>query len=395
MRKLISGLLFSIVILACGKTGLNSHGPIENNGATPGAVTNVKVVNLPGAAILTYTLPKDANLQYVLAEYRINDSATRQAKASRYGDSIHVDGFSKAGAYEVKLYAVSKSEIKSAPVSVTVNPSTPPYRVIAATLQIHPDFGGVNITFDNAGEDKIALVIITKDNNKEFSAIETFYTQQKNGSFSIRGYDTTQIIFGAYIKDRWDNYSDTVFATIKPLFETQLDKNKFRKYVLPSDQPSAWGWEMENLWDNKYEEPGFHTLQGNPPEPHRFTFDIGVVAQLSRFKLLQRKYDWLYIHGNPRLFTIWGTATPPDPSGSWNGWTKLADCESIKPSGSPAGVVTDEDVQHALGPDGKGEEYLIPLSAPAVRYIRLEIHSNWSNTDFFHALELTFYGNLQ
>ena len=401
MRKFISGLIFCIVALSCGKTGLNTHGPIESGGAKPGVVTGVQVVNLPGAAILTYALPKGPDLQYVLAEYQINATTTRQAKASRYGDSIRVEGFSKAGAYEVKLYAVSRGEVKSDPVSVTVNPTTPPYRVIAATLQIHPDFGGVNITFDNAGEDKIALVVITRDHNNEYAAAEIFYTQLKNGSFSIRGYDTTSIVFGAYIKDRWGNYSDTVFAPVKPLWEVQLDKAKFRKYVLPNDQPSAWGWEMEYLWDNSYEEAGFHTLQGNPPEPHRFTFDMGVVAKLSRFKLLQRKgspgtWEWLYKHGNPRYFTIWGTAATPNPDGSWNGWTRLSDCESIKPSGTPSGVKpTDEDVQHALGPDGKGEEYLIPLSAPAVRYIRIELHSNWSNTDFFHALEITFYGNPQ
>jgi hypothetical protein len=48
-----------------------------------------------------------------------------------------------------------------------------------------------------------------------------------------------------------------------------------------------------------------------------------------------------------------------------------------------------------MGVDGMGEEFVFPLSAPAVRYIRMEIHQNWSNTDFFHACELTFWGNPQ
>jgi len=385
----------STVVAGCKKTDLDTHGPIENDGTKPGVVTNVQVTNLPGAASITYTLPKDADLQYVLAEYSINSATTRQAKTSRYSDTIHVDGFNKAGEYSVTLYSVDRSENRSEPVTVKVNPTTPPYRMIAASLQIAEDFGGVNITFNNPGEDKIALVVLTKDHNNELVPVETFYTAIKDGSFSVRGYDTTARIFGAYIKDRWNNYSDTLYATVKPMPEKILDKRNFRQYRLPEDQPSAWGWEMNYMWDGKFGEPGFHTLQGATPQPHRFTFDMGVVAKLSRFKIMQRPGGWFYAHGNPRKYTMYGTASEPDPSGSWNGWIKLRDCESIKPSGKPAGELTQEDRDHAMGADGMGEEYVFPLSAPAVRYIRIEVHQNWSNTDFFHACEITFWGNPQ
>ena len=76
---------------------MNTQVPIEKDGIKPGVVTNVQVTNLPGAASITYTLPKDADLQYVLAEYSINSTTTRQAKTSRYSDTIQVDGFNKAG----------------------------------------------------------------------------------------------------------------------------------------------------------------------------------------------------------------------------------------------------------------------------------------------------------
>ena len=388
-------ILTSSVIAGCNKPDMNTQGPIEKDGIKPGVVTNVQVTNLPGAASITYTLPKDADLQYVLAEYSINSTTTRQAKTSRYSDTIQVDGFNKAGEYSVTLYAVDRSENRSEPVTVKVNPTTPPYRIIASSLQIAEDFGGVNVTFNNPDEGKIALVILTKDHNNEFVPVETFYTQIKDGSFSVRGYDTTERIFGAYIKDRWNNYSDTLFVTVTPMAEKILDKTKFRQYRLPDDQPSAWGWEMNYMWDGKFGEPGFHTLQGATPQPHRFTFDMGIVAKLSRFKIMQRPGGWLFAHGNPRKWTMWGTADTPNPDGSWNGWIKLRDCESIKPSGKPAGEITEEDKLQAMGVDGMGEEFVFPLSAPAVRYIRMEIHQNWSNTDFFHACEITFWGNPQ
>lgn len=389
-------ILFTVILIgSCSKDDLNKREPIEKAGDKPGMVTDVKVVNGPGSAIITYSLPKSDDLQYVMAKYSINNTMVREAKSSRYGDTIRVDGFSKEGEYLVELYSVSKSEVKSDPVSVTVNPTVPSYRIIASTMNLNVDFGGVNVTFDNPDESKIAVVIVTKDNNDEFSPAETFYTQVKKGSFSVRGYDTSPRTFGAYIKDRWNNHSDTVYKEIEPLFEQVLDKSKFRQYVLPGDQPPGWGWVMNYLWDGKLEEPGFHTLQGALPRPHRFTFDLGVVAKLSRFKILQRKGDWLYGHGNPKEWVMYGSETAPDASGSMDGWVKLMDCFSVKPSELPAGQVSDDDINHAIGIDGLGEEFNFPISSPPVRYIRMEILKNWGNTDFFHALEITFWGDPQ
>lgn len=399
MKKIFYYLFVLATVMglhACSKTDLNVQKPVENDDVKPGMVTNIKVQNNPGGAIITYAVPGDVDLQYVLAEYNINSTTVRQAKTSRFSDTIKVDGFNKAGAYDVRLYAVDKSENRSDVVVVKVNPDTPPYRSIASTLTLNADFGGVNITFANPNEAKIAAVIITKDANGELAPIETFYTGTKNGIFSARGYSPSPRVFGVYIKDRWNNNSDTLFKTVTPFFEKMLDKTKFRPYKLPNDQPSAYGWDMPYMWDGKTGEPGFHTLQGALPRPHRFTFDLGVVTKLSRFKILQRiDGGWAYNHGNPRSWHMWGTATLPDPSGNWDGWTKLMDCESKKPSELPFGQTTNEDIGYARGSDGLGEEFTFPIAAPAVRYIRMEILKNWGGTDFFHSLEITFWGNTQ
>ncbi len=396
----MKNLIYYILILGilsflsgCDKSDLNNHESISSDGEVPGLVTNVKVENGPGSAIITYTLPKSGSLQYVMAKYNINDNTVREAKSSRYGDTIRVDGFEKEGEYTIQLFSVSKSEQLSEPVSVKVNPTEPTFRTIAKSMVLREDFGGMNVTFKNPEESKIAVVILTKDHNGEFTPAETFYTQIKNGSFSIRGFEPEPRTFGVYIKDRWNNYSDTLFKEVTPLFEKILDKSKFRQYVLPGDQPAAWGWVMPNMWDNKLGEPGFHTLQGALPRPHKFTFDLGGIVKLSRFKILQRTGDWFYAHGNPKEWVMYGSATVPDPSGAMDKWIKLMDCFSVKPSGLPTGQVSDDDRNHAQGIDGLGEEFNFPINAPPVRYIRMEILKNWGNTDFFHALELTFWGD--
>jgi hypothetical protein len=114
VKYLLVPLTVLLVLYACKKQDLNTHSPLSTDAAIPALVTNIKVINNPGAAIITYSLPADPNLQYVMAEYSINSTTVREAKASRYGDTIVVDGFSKTGEYAVKLYSVSKSEIKSA-----------------------------------------------------------------------------------------------------------------------------------------------------------------------------------------------------------------------------------------------------------------------------------------
>ncbi len=398
MKILIKTLLVCCLFSACIKEDLNTHRPIETDGTVPGTVSNIQVENGPGAAVISYSLPKNDNLQYVMAEYKVNDEVTRVVKSSRYTDTLRVDGFNDEGEYEVNLYSVSKSEVRSEPVTVKVHPTTPPFRKVATTLTLNEDFGGVNITFSNEEEAKIAVVIITRDNNGDFTPVEAFYTQTIDGYFSARGFDTTTREFGVYIRDRWNNSSDTLVKSITPWYEKMLDKSKFREYLLPHDQPAAWGWIMPAMWDGKIDEDfGFHTEQGRNPKPHRFTFDMGVVAKLSRFKILQRWIhdQFLYNHGDPREWNMWGTAETPNPDGSWDGWTLLMRCESKKPSNLPLGSVTDEDRQYARGTDGLGEEFTFPLSAPPVRYIRMEILKNWSNTDFFHVYEITFWGNEQ
>ncbi len=93
----------------------------------PGSVTNVQVKNEAGSAIITYDLPASENVLYVQASYMINGSASRQTKSSFYSDTIHVGGFEKSQDYKVTPHTVSRANVMSDPVEVTVHPGTPAY----------------------------------------------------------------------------------------------------------------------------------------------------------------------------------------------------------------------------------------------------------------------------
>jgi len=167
-----------------------------------------------------------------------------------------------------------------------------------------------------------------------------------------------------------------------PVFERELNKSKFSQYILPTDVRDAWGWLMPYLWNENYNTPGFATTDGIP---QWFTFDMGESVSISRFRTWQAS-DRLYRAENVKKFEIWGSNNPTS-DGSWTAWTKLADCQSVKPSGLPLGEMTEGDAAYARA----GEEFSLPSGTPKVRYIRLKILETWGNGSFITMGELTFW----
>src|SRR3546814_5591140 len=96
-----------------------------------------------------------------------------------------------------------------------------------------------------------------------------------------------------------------------------------------------------------------------------FTFDLGVSARLYEMKTWQREAGNGYFNeGNPRKFEIWGINEEPPADGSYTGWTKLGEFESIKPSGLPVGTLSEEDqVAAASGEVFRSEEHTSELQS--------------------------------
>jgi len=170
-----------------------------------------------------------------------------------------------------------------------------------------------------------------------------------------------------------------------------LDKTKFLPYELPGDMPSDFGWVLPYAWDGSIAEgQGFHTTDGS--FPMHFTMDLGVTAVLHHMKLWQREAGNSYFNeGNPKKFEIWGSNAPA-ADGSDEGWTKLAVFESVKPSGSALGTLTDEDYATAAA----GERFDFEGGTTPVRYIRMKILEIWKPDRLSaHVMELSFGGEVQ
>ena len=344
MTKFLLITTFLITLLACRKDGYNEITSTDNS--KPGPVSNIRVNNFEGGAYITYTLPDSKNILYVQANYKINDKTSRQTKSSYYSDSVTVSGFADSKDYTVVLYTVSRAEVRSDSVVVTVHPKTPPYKQIFASLSAQPAFGGVNIKALDTTNAAIGIVTLLPDpTTNRYSIQDQHYTGDRNIDYSLRGYDTIPKKFGFYVTDQFGNTSDTLFQTISPIFEIGMPKSLFQPYVLNTDVPNYQNglFNLTNLWDNNLGEFCYATQQpilatSSKPNiwPAWMTFDMGLAARLSRYVLWFRvggNNEFVWSSGAPQTWIMWGRSDAPQDELMPTDTTQLPALGSKTPNG--------------------------------------------------------------
>ncbi|SDE67983.1 protein of unknown function [Mucilaginibacter pineti] len=392
--------LVMISMFSCKRNDGFSNTPVSTDKTKPGIITNVKVENFNGGANIIYDLPNSDNILYVLAKYSIRDKVSRETKSSYYKDTVVVNGFAQSQDYQVTLYVVSRAEVMSDPVTVTVHPGTPVYELVRPTATIAPDFGGVNVKALNPLKKNVGIIVTAfSDVTKAMEVEEQHFTNADTIDFSIRGFSTDARDFGVYVTDEWGNISDTLKANLNPLYEELLDKSKFFTYTLASDDAlyEGGGWTVDKLWDGLLTDPGWHTNSNSTP-PFTCTFGVGKTYKLSRFNIWGRK-GYEYGHGNPRDFSFWGSNKdqPADAVlpvtaavGTVIGdWTNMGNFSWPPP---PSGLPPTSPNQSDKDFFNLGVGFNIPFNAPSVKYIRLSVARTWEGGTLCHVLELSFYG---
>lgn len=391
MKRYIFFILVITLLVGCKEEYIGQY-PVDSEAPKP--VSDVKVSNIPGGAILTYTLPEEDDLLCVKAVYTLPNGVRKEMSSSAYSNKIELKGFGKSAKAKVDLVAVDKSYNNSIPVTVEIEPESSPIYNVFETLKLYDSFGGVKLYWENPLKENIVFEALVKDEElQEYKHIETIYSSEEVANKAIRGLDAKPTDFAFYFRDTYNNYTDTLYQQMTPIFEEELDKKLFIPLKLSSKFKlhSYGGGKMQAMWDNVYNVANNLFYVNVAPEEIYFAFDMGVEAKLSRFRLWTRR-DFLFSLHHLRTFEIWGTSDPEatkDPD-SWDGWVKLMDCESKRPSGiETAGNVTAEDEEYVLA----GEEFELPVDAPKVRYIKFLVHTTWGNTQAAFINEITLWGS--
>ncbi len=413
--KQLLPLVFVLLAAASCQKADDYNAVTSTDKTKPGVVTNVQVSNFAGGAFITYTLPSSENILYVQANYQINKTTSRQVKSSYYSDSITVQGFAASQDYQVTLIVVSRAEVQSDPVVVTVHPGTPPYLLVRATLALQNDFGGVNIQASDTTQSAIGIVALLPDPlTSRYDIQDQHYTSDVAISYSLRGYDTLPKKFGVYVTDAYGNVSDTLFQTINPLYEIGLPKVLFQPYVLATDVPNYQNglFNLVNLWDENYGEYCYNTQQPILPTaakpiiwPAWFTFDMGLTSKLSRYMLWDRvggSDEFVWNSGAPQTWVMWGRADVPQDELMPSDTSQMPPVGQMTPGGwINLGVFTapprpaDNPLTNAdIAVWTSGFNFSFSINLPKVRYIRFECLQTMGGTDnYFNMNEITMYGN--
>lgn len=360
---------------------------IDPSSAIPQQISNVKVTSTPGGVILTYSLPKDPGLLYVKAEYDIRPGVRMESKSSVYSDTLTLNGFGDTSHYDIRLYSVGKNEKASEPITVSVVPLMPPVRTVFDSLTIEAAFGGVKMRFKNPLEANLAVVLLADTSGQGFwTELQAFYTRAPQGVLSFRGLAPTEKRFAVYLRDRWDNKSDTLFATLTPFFEEPVPK-PFTAVRLPTDtyDPVEPQYPIERMWDGDI--GSIFASKHNTVTPQWFTIDLGAPVVLSRVRMHQRHPNYTFTGGNVKIYELYGS-NDPDPDGGWNNWHLLGKFSNYQPAGAP--TAEEINTAHVVG-----EDHDLDFVPPPYRYVRWKTLATYGGGPQITVAEIFFWGQIQ
>jgi hypothetical protein len=380
--------------ISCTKE-FESHEPVGTDPTVPQQVSNVSVLNQDGKATISYTVPNDPSLMYVKAVYSISTGQVAETKSSYYNNSLVVEGYADTLEHEVKLYSVSKSEVLSAPVVVKIRPLESAIWKTFRSINVINAFGGYNLTALNATKANVSILVLKKNVFKEYEVDnnKSIYTSADSIAAKVRGLDTLEYTFGFVVKDRWGNRTDTVYKTIKPLYEVEFSPSGFSTFSLPGDAPQVTnGAALQYMWDGRYGWPytSFTNQTPGGPNPHMVTFSTGVTGKISRIWIRPFPEGTRYYYlTTMKRFEIYG-ATNPNLNGALdNTWKLLGSYTVVKPSGLPYG--TDDATDQSTGAAGFSWE--VDLAAPKVKYIRVRCLENFAGGTAQSINEIKVYGD--
>lgn len=390
--------IFYVLILLVSGCSEESHQAYGSDNDPPGKVTITSIENVAGGAIIKFTPPSDEDLLYISGKYENEKGEKKQVIVSAYIDSLNINGFGKIGIFDVEVSAFDLGNNQSKIEIVEISPLEAPIHEILRSIDGSQDFGGINISYENPSGANVSLNMSVLNDSSELEFKESFYTSQKNSSYSFRGYDPVATTFVIYVEDQWGNQTETKSFEITPLKDVFIEKSFWSVVPMPGDESfSEYGFSANQIWDGSWSNQWNCGHTNFLSLPHQLTLDLGQRVRLNRFKLYQRGGSELYKHGNPKIFEIYGRENLDnlpiyDSSKPGDGWILLGKFESFKPSGLPPGSNTEEDYLF----QDNGEDFVFEFESQnrEIRYIRFINIESWNNQMVTVIGELSFWGGV-
>lgn len=390
-----------------------------------GPLKEYKVTPINGGATITYDIPRDPDLLYIMAEYERNGK-TFTEKASIYKNSLTIEGFNTTDEVKAELYKVNRHGQRSEPLDISFKPLASLVKIAHDSLAMAPGFGGIVASWTNPHATELGVRVMFKDENGKLETKEMYFSTLKHEEHVFRGFEAKETTFAISFEDKWGNVSDTTFFTTKPYYETMIAKpyGDFRANI-PYDNTSTLQsrYSISHAWDNivNGDHNGWLTAQGK--SGLSFTIDLKQVVKLSRVVIHGYHHNTPYTQVNFQKFEMWGIkkidydklsdlpywldeySVRNDAIHGVSNTTVLPD-RTFKDDWQYLGFhsiirydkMVPVDQQAILNLAQNGMEYDMPLDAEPVRYIRIFVRQVDDQmpppaNNYFSMGEITFYGD--
>lgn len=378
---LLTGLFF--MFHSCSEKELK---PISDSLGKPGVVTEVQTESIPGGVIISYRIPNTEDILEVKAVYTVTNGRTYEQSSSFYENKVELLGYIDTNEHQATLYTINRAQEVSDPVMVSFTPFEASLTKITRTIDIISDFGGAQYSWKNEDKFPVNLEFFTVDSVGQMQLMRILTSELLTANFSLRGYDPIERKFGMLVRDNYGNASDTIIKSILPYFEEKFNKKKMSVMKLGNDA-NFTNWEGTDAYIIDDDKETFGHSPANSL-PAAFTIDMGIVANVSRVVFFNRFFsDSYYSWGNPKNFEIYGRLEKPSQDGNWDEWGEPLIVDAIQRVSGQA-TDTDEDIAQAES----GFEFVMPLTAGALRYIRIVILSTQTGPTYTHPAEIDIYG---
>lgn len=407
---------------ACKKNDNGQKGPWNS-----GAIEGYEITPINGGATITYTIPRDPEILYVMAEYKRNGEEFTE-KSSVYKNSLTIEGFNTTDKVKVTLYKVNKQGQKSQPLDLEFEPLESLVSIAKNSLKIVPGFGGIVASWVNPKLTEFGVRLMIKNEKDVLETHEMYFSSIDKETHAFRGFEHKEYTFAISFEDKWGNISDTTIFTTTPFYETMIPKpyGDFRSnipYDNTSDLSTNAAHNFNTLYDNIVNTSGHGWLSKPGNSGLSITFDMKQVVKLSRIVIHGYHINSVYGQVNITQWEAWGVkkidydklADRPywlDETSVREGAIHGVDVTTVL----PARTFKDDweylgwhaiprydrlvppDNQAILNLAANGTEYEMPLDAKPVRYVRIFVREAAGimpppANNYFSMGEITFYGD--
>ena len=362
----------------------------------PGELTITSTEATYGGAIISYTLPNDDDILFVRADYTNGKGEAVFRTVSKHVNQIEVSGFVLEEDVTVSLTVVDENQNKSKAVEHEIRPLQSFIYLVQETIEIVPDLGGVQVSWENIEEKTVFIYLHIADGDEEETRILSSSNATEN--IFVRGLEAKELGFSTKVEDFDGNITSLIEeGYYTPLFEEKINKDTWALVSNLSIDGNAYEGATVNFWDDVVDtfetnsDNSYFIINRNDNGgvlrwPLDIVIDLNKKVKINRFKIWQRAFwyngpgdqPYYYQSENLRSFDLFVSMDKSE-------WALLGSFQIEEP--------TNGDISQALLDEAvAGHNFNLDEISPEFRYLKFSITSNFGSDSFCHGSEISLFG---